>query len=124
MWEIEQTKRNDSLETIKFHSTFISIDKIISYKLYPKDKSIEGVEINFVTTRDKEKKQFFIELGDLNNGQLTITYYNPGIGQSGLREPMTILENDLYFFKIMFNTNFLNNSDTYQLSIEFFIENK
>lgn len=55
---------------------------------------------------------------------MTITYYNPGIGLSGLKEPLIILENDLYFFKVMFNTNVLTDSNSYLLTVEFFIQKK
>jgi hypothetical protein len=77
-----------------------------------------------VSKKDTTKKDYYIEISDLVEKKITVTYYNPGIGLSGLKEPMIILENDTYFFKVIFNTNVLNNSDTYQLSIEFFIENK
>lgn len=124
MWEIELSKRDDALTTLLFHSTFTKLNQILTYKLAPQSEVIDGVEIKFVSKKDTNKKDYYIEISDLIDKQITVTYYNPGIGLSGLKQPMIILENDTYFFKLIFNTNALNNSDTYQLSIEFFIENK
>jgi hypothetical protein len=124
MWKIELKDRNDALETICFHSSFTSLDKIITFSLAPEDKSYKPVEINFVTKKDKTQKDYFIQAGDLENKSMTITYFNPGIGLSGLKEPMIILENDTYFFKVMFNTNLLAGSNSYLLTIEFFIQKK
>lgn len=124
MWKIELSKRDDALKTLMFNSTFTKLDQVVTYKLAPEKEIIDGVEIGFVSRKDTTKKDYYIEISDLVEKKITITYYNPGIGLSGLKEPMIILENDTYFFKVIFNTNALNNSDTYQLSIEFFIENK
>ena len=124
MWKIELKNRNDALETICFQSSFTSLDKIITFSLSPDDEDYKPVEINFVTKKDKTKKDYFIYAGDLENGSMTITYYNPGIGLSGLKEPLIILENDLYYFKVMFNTNLVAESNTYLLTIEFFVQKK
>lgn len=124
MWKIELSKRDDALTTLLFHSTFTKLDQILTYELAPQSEVIDGVEIKFVSKKDISKKDYYIEISDLIDKQIIITYYNPGIGLSGLKQPMIILENDMYFFKVIFNTNVLNNSDTYQLSVEFFIENK
>lgn len=124
MWEIKLKDRNDLLETIGFQSSFTSLDKIITFSLAPDDIKSKPVQINFVTKKDKNKKNYFIQAGDLEDGSMTITYYNPGIGLSGLKEPLIILENDLYFFKVMFNTNVLTDSNSYLLTVEFFIQKK
>ena len=122
MWKIKLKDRNDLLETIGFQSSFTSLDKIITFSLAPDDIKSKPVQINFVTKKDKNKKNYFIQAGDLEDGSMTITYYNPGIGLSGLKEPLIILENDLYFFKVMFNTNVLTDSNSYLLTVEFFIK--
>ena len=124
MWKIKLKDRNDLLETIGFQSSFTSLDKIITFSLAPDDIKSKPVQINFVTKKDKNKKNYFIQAGDLEDGSMTITYYNPGIGLSGLKEPLIILENDLYFFKVMFNTNVLTDSNSYLLTVEFFIQKK
>ena len=124
MQEIKLKDRNDLLETIGFQSSFTSLDKIITFSLAPDDIKSKPVQINFVTKKDKNKKNYFIQAGDLEDGSMTITYYNPGIGLSGLKEPLIILENDLYFFKVMFNTNVLTDSNSYLLTVEFFIQKK
>ena len=124
MWEIKLKDRNDLLETIGFQSSFTSLDKIITFSLAPDDIKSKPVQINFVTKKDKNKKNYFIQAGDLVDGSMTITYYNPGIGLSGLKEPLIILENDLYFFKVMFDTNVLTDSNSYLLTVEFFIQKK
>jgi hypothetical protein len=124
MWKIKLADRNDSLETISFHSSFTSLNKIVTFSLAPDDDSQKPVEINFITKKDKNQKDYFIQPSTLENNSMTITYFNPAIGLSGLKEPMIILENDLYFFKVMFNTNLLANSDSYLLTIEFFIQKK
>ena len=124
MQEIKLKDRNDLLETIGFQSSFTSLDKIITFSLAPDDIKSKPVQINFVTKKDKNKKNYFIQAGDLEDGSMTITYYNPGIGLSGLKEPLIILENDLYFFKVMFDTNVLTDSNSYLLTVEFFIQKK
>lgn len=124
MWNIELTDRNDSLETLNFHSSFTSLNKTLSYKLSPSGNRADNIEINFITKKDKDKKEVFIEASGLVDKKMTIIYYNPGIGVSGLIEPLIILENEDSFFKVMFNTTLLNNSETYLLSIEFFIQKK
>ena len=91
MWKIKLKDRNDLLETIGFQSSFTSLDKIITFSLAPDDIKSKPVQINFVTKKDKNKKNYFIQAGDLEDGSMTITYYNPGIGLSGLKEPLIIL---------------------------------
>jgi hypothetical protein len=124
MWEIELNKRNDSLKTISFHSTYTSLNNIVTFSLAPEDKSSNPIEINFITKNDKNEKKYFIQPSPLENNSMTITYFNPSVGLSGLKEPMIILENETHFFKVMFNTNLVNESNTYLLTIEFFIQNK
>lgn len=124
MWKIELIDRSDELETICFHSSFTSLEKIITFSLAPKDMSYKPVEIKFVTKKDINKNECFIQTGELLNDKMTITYFNPAIGLSGLKEPIIILENDLFFFKVMFNTNLLPKSNSYLLTIEFFIQKK
>jgi hypothetical protein len=124
MWKIELASRNDSLETISFYSSFTALNKVLTFSLAPEDNSYKPIEISFVTKKDKSQKDFSIQAGDFIDNKMTITYFNPGIGLSGLKEPMIILENDTNFFKVMFNTNLLKESDSYLLTIEFFIQNK
>jgi hypothetical protein len=124
MWKIELANRNDSLETISFYSSFTALNKVLTFSLAPEDNSYKPIEISFVTKKDKSQKDFSVQAGDFIDNKITITYFNPGIGLSGLKEPMIILENDTNFFKVMFNTNLLKESDSYLLTIEFFIQNK
>jgi hypothetical protein len=124
MWKIKLANRNDSLETISFYSSFTGLNKVLTFSLEPEDQAHHPIEISFVTKKDKNEKNYFIQTGDLIDRNMTITFFNPGIGLSGLKEPMIILENETYFFKVMFNTNLLKDSDSYLLTIEFFIQNK
>lgn len=124
MWKIKLSGRNDSLETIGNYSTFTSLNKVLSFEMNAEEEEYAPVEVNFVSKRDDEKKNFYIETSKMIDRSITVTYFNPGIGSSGLTEPLIILENDIYYFKVMFNTNMVNNSETYRLSIEFFVQKK
>ncbi len=123
MWKIKLENRDDGLKTLLHANTFTSLNKILTFHLsYNEDA--KPVEINFISKRDKDKKNYATEISDFVDKKTTITYYNPGIGSSGLTEPMIILQNDDYYFKAMYLLNMVNNSDTYELSIEFFIQKK
>lgn len=123
MWKIKLENRDDGLKTLLHYNTFASLNKVLSFQL---SNSEEGkpVEINFVVKRAKDKKDFAVDIGDFVNNSTTLTYYNPSIGTSGLTEPIIILQNEIYYFKVMYNLTMLNNSDTYELSIEFFIQKR
>ncbi|MGZ2368603.1 DUF6864 domain-containing function [Ancylomarina sp. YFZ004] len=124
MWTIKRTKRDDSKKVLLSESTFCSLDQVLSFELSIDDNTHVPIEINFIVKKDKQQKKFLTHSSELTNRELTITYYNPGTGSSGPLKPLTILENDLYYFKVIHQTTMTANSETYLLTIEFFIQNK
>jgi hypothetical protein len=123
MWNIKAHSRNDGLTTLLHYNTYIEYDKSITFELSPTNGEYPPILVNFSIRKDPSKSNFLTEKSELVNRTCTLTYYNPGKGSSGLLEPFPILANDVYVFKVMFQTILLNDANFLQLSIEFFIEN-
>src|SRR5208283_5429906 len=97
MFSVQGPHHQDRQEkVISSGITFGTLDKYVVFEI-----SATGIDtvltFNFLCGRDENKKPFHIEISPIKNNVWEIRFYNPTVGNSGLKSPVGIVLQDEYF---------------------------
>ncbi len=79
-----------------------------------------ALKFKFWCGHDENKKPFYIEVSPIKDNEWEIKFYNPSVGNSGLKSPVGIVLDNECFLGFMFMVDTLTDPTSYRLSYEFY----